>query len=120
MTSRRHRDRGPMDVRQPRWRTAATALAVSVALVAGCSSPSEPTSDLSMEQLDLLAEPRMILLQSDMVDGGADALTTLQSDPLWQRLPAVDAGKVTTLDRLGYPGAVGQIALLADLSDLLG
>jgi hypothetical protein len=38
--------------------------------------------------------------------------------PLWQQLPAVEAGDVTTLDRLGHPGFAGLIRLDDDLAQI--
>lgn len=74
---------------------------------------------LSAEQLGLLAAPTMILLQNSTVDGEDAALDSLGSDALWQSLPAVADDAVVVLDRLGYPGAAGQIALSEDLAELL-
>ena len=42
----------------------------------------------------------------------------LAADPLWKQLPAVRAGNVTELDRLGT-GVEGKIRLYADLADVL-
>jgi iron complex transport system substrate-binding protein len=74
---------------------------------------------LSMEQLGQLSAPQMILLQNDTVEGEADALATIEADPIWKRLPAVQASNVEKLDRLGYPGARGRIALYDDLAAIL-
>jgi ABC-type Fe3+-hydroxamate transport system substrate-binding protein len=70
---------------------------------------------LSEEQIDLLGAPRLVLLQSDTVDGEPEALEEVEKSALWQRLPAVAAAEVTVLDRLGYPGAEGRIRLVDDL-----
>lgn len=75
---------------------------------------------LSAEQYGLLAAPTMILLQSSTVDGEDAAVEGLGSDALWQTLPAVSTDAVVVLDRLGYPGATGQITLAEDLAGLLG
>jgi iron complex transport system substrate-binding protein len=75
---------------------------------------------LSAEQFGLLAAPTMILLQSSTVDGEDAAVEGLASDALWQSLPSVSNDAVVVLDRLGYPGVIGQIALAEDLADLLG
>lgn len=77
-------------------------------------------SYLSLEQLGLLDGDVMITLQSDAVDGESASLAEIESDPLWQRLPAVEAGEVIELDRLGYPGTPGRINLVEDLVELLG
>lgn len=74
---------------------------------------------LSLEQLGLLSASEMILLQSTTVEGESAAVEQLQADPLWNRLPSVTAGQVTTLDRLGYPGAAGELRLLDDLRSVI-
>lgn len=70
---------------------------------------------ISLERLPLLDGATIILLQSSAVEGEESALAEVRANPLWQQLPAVQAGRVITLDRLGYPGLRGQRALLADL-----
>jgi iron complex transport system substrate-binding protein len=74
---------------------------------------------LSRELVDVLGAPQMILLQSDLVEGEADALAEMEADAIWRDLPAVKAGKVTVLDRLGYPGVPGRIRVVADLIEAL-
>ncbi len=74
---------------------------------------------ISNERLGLLSGETLILLQAPAVEGELEALEEMTSDPLWQQLPAVQNGRVITLDRLGYPGFRGQKALLADLVDAL-
>lgn len=74
---------------------------------------------LSPEQLGILDGPRLVLLQSDAVEGEREAVSVLDADPLWNTLPSVASGDVVNLDRLGYPGVVGQRALLEDLIDAL-
>lgn len=74
---------------------------------------------VSLEQLTLLDAPTLLLLQSDTVDGENEAVDALADDPLWSQVPAVASGDVITLDRLGYPGVPGQLALVTDLTDLL-
>jgi len=71
---------------------------------------------LSMEQLGLLDTPLLVLLQSDLVEGEPQALATISDDPLWQQLPAVRSGDVVVFDRLGYPGAAGQIRFLDEFA----
>lgn len=75
---------------------------------------------LSLEQLELLDAPTIVLLQSSAVEGEDDAVTEITDNPLWQSLPAVQADQVVVLDRLGYPGVAGQIRFLADLAAALG
>lgn len=71
------------------------------------------------ERLDLIAGEKLIMLQTDSVDGEMDAVAEMTRDPLWQQLTAVKNGQVATLDRLGYPGFRGQQQLLADLVAIL-
>lgn len=75
---------------------------------------------ISEERLDLISGERLILLQAASVEGEMEDFEALTNDPLWQQLPAVQAGNVTILDRLGYPGFWGQKALLANLAQILG
>lgn len=75
---------------------------------------------VSLEQLPLLDGETVLVLQSSGVEGEEQALADVQASPLWQQLPAVAAGRVATLDRIGYPGLRGQQALLADLAAVLG
>ncbi|MEQ8438467.1 MAG: ABC transporter substrate-binding protein [Ilumatobacter fluminis] len=70
---------------------------------------------LSLEQLGLLSAPTMILLQTEAVDGEAESVAEIEANPLWQTLPAVQADRVTVLDRIGYPGIAGEIRLIDDL-----
>jgi iron complex transport system substrate-binding protein len=105
------------------WTTGATEIPAAV-LEAGCTlRPGADVGEadrngrlfLSLEQLGLLDAPRLVLLQSDAVEGETDAVAALADNPLWATVPAVTAAEVVTLDRLGYPGVVGQIALQRDL-----
>jgi len=75
---------------------------------------------LSMERLDLLSAPQMLLLTSPLVEGEQEAIDEVGTNPLWASLPAVSADAVTELDRLGYPGIQGRIALIDDLIAALG
>jgi iron complex transport system substrate-binding protein len=75
---------------------------------------------LSAEQYGILDADVLVLLQSDTVEGEPDAVAALEQDPLWTTLPAVAAGEVLVFDRLGYPGARGQMRFVADLADALG
>lgn len=74
---------------------------------------------LSLENLDLMAGPRLFLMQAPSVVGDSAALEEIERSDAWATLPAVQADAVTVLDRLGYPGAPGHIRLLEELPDLL-
>jgi iron complex transport system substrate-binding protein len=109
------------------WVDGTTAIPAAV-LDTGCAlvpGPDAGSPDrngrlfLSLEQLSLLEAPTLLTLQSDVVEGETDAVASLQGDPLWQQIPAVAAGGVVELDRLGYPGVPGQLRLVADLAEVL-
>lgn len=70
---------------------------------------------ISDERWDLISGEHLILLQAPSVEGEMEAVAEVNENPLWAQLPAVQAGNVVTLDRLGYPGFRGQKALLQDL-----
>ncbi|GAB4582042.1 MAG: ABC transporter substrate-binding protein [Anaerolineales bacterium] len=74
---------------------------------------------ISDERYDLIMGEPLILLQNSYVEGEMDAMAEMEANALWQQLPAMQSGNVITLDRLGYPGFRGQIALLADLREAL-
>jgi ABC-type Fe3+-hydroxamate transport system substrate-binding protein len=59
-----------------------------------------------------------VLLQSDTVEGESAAVDAIEASPLWAQLPAVQADQVVVFDRLGYPGATGQIRFLEDFTAL--
>lgn len=94
--------------------------AVIVPATGGRSTDAVGRIFLSEEQTEQLAAPKLVLLQTDTVDGEPEAVAAIAATPLWKGLPAVSAGAVTTLDRLGYPGAEGQIRLVDDLVKALG
>lgn len=73
---------------------------------------------LSLEEVGRLSAPKLVLLQSSLVDGESAGLQQIRANELWQQLPAVRAGAVTTLDRLGYPGVSGLIRLYSELAAL--
>lgn len=75
---------------------------------------------LSLEQLGLLEGPSLILLQTDTVEGERESIDEVTDQPLWATLPAVAAGDVTELDRLGYAGIAGEMRLIDDLVDVVG
>jgi iron complex transport system substrate-binding protein len=106
------------------WTNDATDVPAAI-LAAGCelrpgADAGSPDRNgrlfLSLEQFGLLDAPLLVLLQSDIVDGEAEALAELGDNPLWSAIPAVASGQVVTLDRLAYPGVPGQIALNQDLA----
>lgn len=75
---------------------------------------------VSLEELGMLDGPRLVLIQNEAVEGEGESLAEIESSPLWEGLPAVEAGAVVTIDRLGYPGIVGQTRLYDDLVAALG
>jgi iron complex transport system substrate-binding protein len=94
----------------------------------GCEilpGPDDATPDangrawLSEEQYGLLDQDVLVLMQSESVEGEADALAQVESSPLWATLPAVQAGDVVVIDRLGYPGATGLARLYAELPSIV-
>lgn len=74
---------------------------------------------ISLERLDLLSGDELILLQSENVDGESESIAEISGNALWLQIPAVQAGNVTVLDRLGYPGFRGVNALLQELVSIL-
>lgn len=78
--------------------------------VPAAAEPKDPSSfyyDLSAENIDALADVDVIVSY-----GGADLLATLQADPLWSTLPAVQNGAVVAVG-LGEPlsSAISPTAL---------
>lgn len=100
------------------WAIPATLLDAGASLVPDAAS-TEPDRNgrvyLSMERLDLLSAPQMVLMQSSLVEGEDLAVEQVAEDPLWTSLPAVAGDQVLELDRLGYPGIEGRIRLVDDL-----
>jgi ABC-type Fe3+-hydroxamate transport system substrate-binding protein len=70
---------------------------------------------ISPEKLDVFAADTMVLLRSASVEGELDAVDKIKTNPLWAKLPAVQANRVYALDRIGYPGFRGAKQLLADV-----
>lgn len=70
---------------------------------------------LSDEQLPLLDGDLLILLQNPRLQSETEALDAAGEQPLWQSIPAVQAGNVAVLDRIGYQGVEGRIRLIGDL-----
>ncbi len=107
---------GPVDIPD-------TLLAMGVTLRPGSGDVAGAEGGrvfLSEEQLGLLDADAIVALQSDHVDGEAEAVRDIAQDPLWSRLPAVAANRVITIDRLGYFGIAGRIRLVGDLVEALG
>lgn len=75
---------------------------------------------ISEERFDAFSAASMLMLQSDLVDGEADARAEVEGSALWQTLPAVASGDVVVLDRLGYPGALGAAAFVTDVAAAVG
>ena len=103
------------------WELPTSVLSTGCALDPG---PDEAAPDengrvyLSLEQLGILDAPTLVLLQSETVEGEQAALDELTANPLWAQLPAVRTGDVVVFDRLGYPGATGQIRFLAEFAEM--
>lgn len=70
---------------------------------------------ISPEKFDLFAADTLLLLQTPAVEGEMDAVKKIETNPLWAKLPAVQANRVFMLDRIGYPGFRGARQLLADV-----
>lgn len=100
------------------WELPTSILGTGCDLVPG---PDDTSPDgngrawLSIEQLGLLDAPTLLLFQTDTVEGEDDSLAAVTSESLWAQLPAVQNDRVFTFDRLGYPGAEGQIRFLEEL-----
>jgi iron complex transport system substrate-binding protein len=104
------------------WTVPQTLLDAGCTLVPGPDEPHDEDGrvSLSIENLDLIAGPTLLLMVSEAVEGEPAAIEAIQDDPLWSELPAPAAGRVHQLDRLGYPGVEGQIRLVDDLVEILG
>ncbi|HWL43762.1 MAG TPA: ABC transporter substrate-binding protein [Ilumatobacter sp.] len=74
---------------------------------------------LSMEQLGLLDQDLLVLLQNSTVDGETEAVDEIEANPIWQTLPAVQAGNVVIFDRLGYAGVTGLVRFYDEFGALL-
>ena len=103
------------------WTVPQTLLDAGCTLVPGADEPHDEDGRvyLSLENLDLIAGPTVILLVAEAVEGEPAALEQIQSDPLWSELPGPAADRVHEIDRLGYPGVEGQIRLVDDLIEIL-
>ncbi len=72
-------------------------------------------ASISLEQVELLTGDDLCMMQTGGVEGEAESLEEITASDLWQRIPAVQADRVHTFDRLGYPGVPGRIRLLDDI-----
>lgn len=105
------------------WELPTSLLETGCTLVPGPEGTSPDGNGrawLSLEQLGLLDAPTILLFQTDAVDTERDSVEEIMAESLWQQLPAVQADRVEEFDRLGYPGAAGQIRFLTDLTERLG
>lgn len=104
----------------PAQRTIVDAGCAPVPDAAAAAPDGNGRAWLSEEQWDLLSETPLVLFQNETVDGETEALDAMDADPLWQQVPAVAADDVVVFDRLGYPGAAGQIRCIDDVIAELG
>jgi iron complex transport system substrate-binding protein len=70
---------------------------------------------LSDEQLTLLDGDVLLLLQNLELESESDALAAAEDQPVWRAIPAVAAGRVAILDRVGFQGVEGRIRLIGEL-----
>lgn len=104
------------------WELPSAFQAVGCELVPGpdvAAPDANGRAFLSEEQLGLLAAPTLVLMQNDTVDGETAALDQVSSGAIWQTIPAVAAGHVVIIDRLGYPGAQGLIRFYSEVAGML-
>lgn len=80
---------------------------------------SNGRAELSLEQVDVLAGEDIVMLQSSAIDGEDEALAQVTASAAWQLLPAVEGGRVHTVDRFGHLGLAGRIALIGELESML-
>lgn len=105
------------------WAVPATLLASGSTLVPtgdGLEPDQNGRVYLSLEQMGLLTGDQLLLLTSPIVEGESEAIAQIESNPLWDTLPAVQADAVIEMDRLGYPGIVGETRLADELVERLG
>jgi ABC-type Fe3+-hydroxamate transport system substrate-binding protein len=70
---------------------------------------------ISLERVSVLTGTDIVLCQSTAIEGEAASLSEITSSETWKFIPAVASGRVHTIDRLGYPGTPGRIALVTQL-----
>jgi iron complex transport system substrate-binding protein len=75
------------------------------------AAPADDQKDISNERLAELTAPWIL------VSGTPELIDSLQSDPLWEQLPAVQAGQVVVVDR-GLWGGAGLMWAHAMLDDI--
>jgi iron complex transport system substrate-binding protein len=74
---------------------------------------------ISLEQLNVLQGDTIVLVQSGAIEGEDAAVREVTANPLFRSLPAAVANRVRTVDRFGFPGLFGRIALVEELKTLL-
>jgi iron complex transport system substrate-binding protein len=76
---------------------------------------------VSLEEVpELLDGEQLLLLQSGAVEGEQESLDATLAGPVFGALPAVVAGEVSVLDRLGYPGLPGRLQAVEDVVEAIG
>jgi iron complex transport system substrate-binding protein len=74
---------------------------------------------ISLEQLNVLKGDTIVLVQSSSIEGEDAAVQEVTASPTWRSLPAAGAGRVRTIDRFGFPGLVGRVGLVDELTTAL-
>lgn len=104
--------------REPIWEVPTTIVGLGCSLIPSAETINTDQNGrayISLEQLALIEGERLILLQSDTIEGERTSVNQIAETPLWNQLPAVLKGQVYEFDRLGYPGLSGQIRFINDL-----
>lgn len=74
---------------------------------------------ISAEQFNVLQGDTIVLVQSSSIEGEDAAVKEVMANSLFKSLPAAAANRVKTIDRFGFPGLFGRIALVDELKTLL-
>jgi iron complex transport system substrate-binding protein len=80
---------------------------------------SQNRAYISLEELGVLAGDDLMMLQSSAIEGEDTSVSDVTTSEVWQLIPAVAAGRVHVVDRFGYPGVPGRLALIDELRTLL-
>ena len=99
-----------------------TILDIGIELSPGINDyPTAPLGRefITNERIGDLSSPIIVLSQSSTVEGEDESLKNIQNNSFWRNLPAVNSGKVFTINRLGYPGIEGRIRLISELVNLI-